>query len=358
MESERKRLQSILKKLGLTDKEAEVYIAIAVKGPTTVKDLLETLESIHQPQLYNILSNLIRKGFVRASIGRPKLYSANDLEALFESRKHLLENLKIDAVKLLNKIKAVEEEIGEEEMMVSLIRGYEGLEATIIEVLAEAQVEVCAELPLQILENIIDALENLLNKGVNVYLLVFPRMSKEILERLSKYRTIKLKTNMLGNFLMVTSDTRVTIYARRRFYSPHKMPIPETEVYGFYITEKDLIWRLLNIFEKAWRTAKELISWPLSPESYPKIFLEFGMGLNELENILSKGLKPYVKIEGWFVKTREPITAQGWVVDVKRSLDVNNFTLDVDGEKLTIGGFDAEVEDVEAYKVVIERVIK
>ncbi len=355
MESERRRLQSILRRIGLTQKEAEVYIAIAVRGSATVKELLETLESVHQPQLYNILSSLIRKGFIRASVGRPKVYAANDLASLFDTRVHVIKNLKAEAVELLDKLKAVEKEV-EGEALVYLIRGYEGLEAAILEVLGSAQVEVCAELPTRVLTEIIDAVENTLSRRVNMYLIVFPDVPEEVRENLSRYATLKLRKNRLGNFLMVTSDTRVTVYARRRFYSPYKLPVPETEVYGFYITEKDLIWRLLNIFEGGWKTADEVLSWPLSPESYPKTFLEFGMALNELEALLSKGLKPRVHVDGWYVKTREPVSVKGEVVRVERTVEVNNFTLDVGGEELAIGGFDSEVEDIEAYRVRIERV--
>ncbi len=358
MEERRKRLQSILKTLGLTDKEAEVYLAISLKGSATVKDLLESLRNIHQPQLYNILSSLMRKGFIRASMGRPKTYRAINLEALFESKKILLDNLKTEAVRLVDQLRRVEEEVRAEETLVSLVKGYEGLEAAIVEVLAGAQLEVCAELPTQVLVSIVDILEKLLSRGVNLYLLAFPEIPDHVLNRLARYRNLKLRRNNLGSFLMVSADTRVAVYARRRFYSPRKMPIPETEVYGFYITERDLIWRLLNIFEVIWREAEELISWPLAPESYPKTFLEFGMGLLELENLLSRGFKPYVEVEGRSVKSREIVNIEGWVIDVARSTYISNFTVDFGGRRVTVGGFDAEVEDLEAIKVVIKRVEK
>lgn len=358
MQEVMRRLQSILKSLGLTDKEAEVYLAIYLKGSATVKDLLESLKNIYQPQLYNILSSLMRKGFIRASMSRPKVYRAINLETLFESRKILLDNLKEEAVRLAEGLRRVEEEISDEETLVSLVKGYEGLGAAVLEVLAGAQVEVCAEIPTQVLVSIADILEKLLSRGVNVYLLAFPEVPNQIISRLARYRTLKLRRSDLGSFLMVVADTKAAVYARRRFYSPRKMPIPETEVYGFYITERDLIWRLLNIFEKVWEKAEELVSWPLAPESYPKTFMWFGMGLLELEKLLSRGFRPYVEVEGRSVRSREIVKVEGWVVDVTRSTYISNFTIDSGGKRFTVGGFDAEVEDLEAIKVIIKRVGK
>ncbi len=356
MESKRKRLHSILKNLGLTEKEAEVYVAIYVKGSATVKELLESLRNIHQPQLYNILSSLLRKGFIRASMGRPKTYSAISLDALFESRKVLLDNLRSEAKEIIDQLKVVESEIEPEEAFVSLVRGYSGIEANVVEVFASAQTEVCAELPEKVLESSLDVIENTLSRGVNVFLLVFPKVSRRIVERLSKYKNIKLRVHKLGGFLMVTADIKNAIYARRRFYSSRKFSVPDSEVYGFFISEKDLIWRLLSIWETSWRASEEVISWPLAPQSYPKVFLEFGLSVYELEDLFRKGYYPYVSVEGRFVRSREPVKLKGFVVDVKRTTDIWNFTLDTGEEKFTVGGFDAEVEDIEANKVIIEKV--
>ena len=359
MNSEMLRLQTILRRLGLAEKEAEVYIAIATKGTATAKDLLNTLERMHQPQLYNTISSLLRKGFIRVSMSRPKVYVANDLESIFEARKRLLDNLKGDALSLLEKIKRMEEETGKEESQVFLIRKREGLEAGIFEILSSSRVEVCADLPTDIALNVADTIETLLNKGINVYMIVFPEVPASLSNKLSKYRNIVLKRDELGSFLFVSADTEVAIYARRRFFSPRKIPIPENEVYGFYISERDLIWRLFNMFEAAWRrSGKPLIHHPPSPEDYPKNFIEFGMALDELNDLLRRGYKPLVHVDGISVKTQEPITVEGYAVKVERTNHINNFLLDNKGRKITIGGFDAEIEDVEAHKITIKRIEK
>ena len=356
MRAEKGRLQSILKRLGLTEKEAEVYVAIATRGSATAKDLLNTLERIHQPQLYNIISSLVRKGFVRVSMGRPKVYAANDLEAIFEVRKKVLESLKREALSLLSTIRSLEKDMGEEKSQVFLVRGREGLEATVLEVLSSSKVEVCAELPTEMALKVADTVEALLQRGVNVYMIVFPEVPKGLAARLAKYSNIALKRDKLGNFLFVSADFKVAVYARRRFFGPRKRPVPESEVYGFFISERDLIWRLISTFENTWRkTSEPVIYRPPSPDAYPKVFIEYGILLDELEELLRRGYRPYVHVEGLSVGTREPVILEGYVVRVNKTDHISNFTLVADGEELTVGGFDAEVEDIEAFKVIIER---
>jgi len=72
---DRDQLLNALSMMGLTNREAEVFLTILERGEASVKDILESVD-IHQPQLYNILTSLLRRGFIKVSSGRPKLYSA------------------------------------------------------------------------------------------------------------------------------------------------------------------------------------------------------------------------------------------------------------------------------------------
>jgi len=354
MDERLSKLEELTKYLGLTDKEAEVYAAIYVMGSATVKDLLEALQSIHQPQLYNILSSLQRKGFIRVSMGRPKRYTAVNLDALVETRKARLDSLLREASRVAEEVRRLKGEVGEGEAYVYMVKGFSGITASVIETFTSAESEVCAELPLSVAEEVLGIIESTLKRGVTVYLLVFPRASGELVSRLSGYGNLKLKEYMLGSFLLAEADIGRAVYARRRFYSTRKQPVPDSEVYGFYIAERDLIWRLLTIWESLWHESKTLVTWPLEPSSYPKRFLEFGLAVHEVEELLRRGYTPYVYVRGAYVRSREPVELEGPVVAVRRSPHIWNFTVRVDGEDITVGGNDAEIEDVEAEETVIK----
>ncbi len=358
MEEGLSRLVELMRDLGLTEKEAEVYAAIYLRGTATVKELLEALGDIHQPQLYNVLSSLHRKGFIKVSMGRPKRYSAVSLEALVEVKKARLDRLRREAERLAQDMKRVRGELGEGEAYVYLVKGYSGIEAGVVEIFSNAEKEVCAELPESVLKNLLPSIESALRRGVTAHILVFPKVDRAVAERLAAYGDVKVREHRLGGFLLAEADLGRAVYARRRFYSTSKPPLPDSEVYGFHIAEKDLIWRLLLIWEEAWRHSREVAAWPIEPSSYPKRFLEFGLSVYEVEEILKAGYRPWVYVRGAYVKTREPVELRGPVAAVRRSHDIWNFTVETEEGALTVGGFDAEIEDVEAEEVVVERIEK
>ncbi len=88
-------LLDVLTMLGLTNREAEVFLAIAARGEASVKDLLESVDIHQPPQLYNILSSLLRRGgFIRVSGTRPKVYIAYDLSTIIETHVSTLLSIK------------------------------------------------------------------------------------------------------------------------------------------------------------------------------------------------------------------------------------------------------------------------
>ncbi|PIR46576.1 MAG: hypothetical protein COV07_03535, partial [Candidatus Vogelbacteria bacterium CG10_big_fil_rev_8_21_14_0_10_45_14] len=79
----------ILKKIGLNDKEAAIYIALLENGPLTISGIAKT-SHLHRPAVYQILPELEKRGLVSVSIkGKLKYYVAEPPTKL----KTLLENL-------------------------------------------------------------------------------------------------------------------------------------------------------------------------------------------------------------------------------------------------------------------------
>ncbi len=342
-----------LQELGLTKREAEVYLTILVKDGATVKELLESLD-IHQPQLYNIIQSLIRKGFIRASAGRPRVYTASDIGALIDIQKMKFDLLRSVLQEELMKIKGRTEEEGP---YISLVRSLEGVLASVIEIINSAEVEIRAELPYPVFRELKPYLLGALQRGVNLYLLVYPTIGTP--EEFERFRDqVKIRTFDLGNFLLVISDLSSAVYSKRRFFSVHKLPISSNEIYGYVIQEKDLLLRLLNIHNNLWLKSKEVMGWIPRTELYPKVFIEFSMALNELETLLKLGYTPVVTVEGRDVKSGYPVSITGKVRSINRFGIVSNFVLESENGTFTVGGFDAEVEDIEAQRVVIREITK
>jgi HTH-type transcriptional regulator, sugar sensing transcriptional regulator len=72
----------ILKKIGLNDKEAAVYITLLENGPLTISGIAKA-SNLHRPAIYQILPKLEKRGLVSISIkGKLKYYVAESPEKL------------------------------------------------------------------------------------------------------------------------------------------------------------------------------------------------------------------------------------------------------------------------------------
>jgi sugar-specific transcriptional regulator TrmB len=69
--------------LGLEETEAEVYLRLLQAGPAKVSQLASFVE-MSRSTLYRTLDDLVEKGFVTKSLGRPTVYGPKDPETVFE----------------------------------------------------------------------------------------------------------------------------------------------------------------------------------------------------------------------------------------------------------------------------------
>lgn len=81
-----KEALSLLKRMGLNQYESRTYLALVSSGPTTATKLSDMAE-IPRPRVYDVLSKLVKKGFVAEKPTRPTTYMAMSLDAAIESLK-------------------------------------------------------------------------------------------------------------------------------------------------------------------------------------------------------------------------------------------------------------------------------
>ncbi|MCD6414712.1 MAG: TrmB family transcriptional regulator [Candidatus Diapherotrites archaeon] len=81
-----KEALSLLKRIGLNQYESRTYLALVGSGPNTATKLSDMAE-IPRPRVYDVLSKLLKKGFVAEKPTRPTTYIAMPLNAAMESLK-------------------------------------------------------------------------------------------------------------------------------------------------------------------------------------------------------------------------------------------------------------------------------
>ena len=72
---------TVLKNFGLTNKEVEAYILLAKKGPIKGTELAGLMKR-NKGQIYRILKNLQKKGFVESTLNIPDVLHQFLLERL------------------------------------------------------------------------------------------------------------------------------------------------------------------------------------------------------------------------------------------------------------------------------------
>lgn len=72
-----------LSAIGLEEKDALLYVQLCLLGPTKASDAASAAK-LNRTEAYRALDNLIRRGFVTASLDRPTLYEATAPEKVFD----------------------------------------------------------------------------------------------------------------------------------------------------------------------------------------------------------------------------------------------------------------------------------
>jgi sugar-specific transcriptional regulator TrmB len=87
-------LVDTLKKFGLTEYEAKVYLALVSLGPSSGKEISQATGIVYS-KIYNILNSLIQKGWISyRDDERPKIYVPNPPDVvLSESKRRILDNI-------------------------------------------------------------------------------------------------------------------------------------------------------------------------------------------------------------------------------------------------------------------------
>lgn len=91
---ENENLVDILKRFGLTEYEAKVYLALVSLGPSSGKEISQATGIVYS-KIYNILNSLIQKGWISyRDDERPKIYVPNPPDiVLSESKKRILDSV-------------------------------------------------------------------------------------------------------------------------------------------------------------------------------------------------------------------------------------------------------------------------
>src|SRR3989344_5655241 len=123
-------LEKYLQEIGLTDKEASIYLALLQVDNASVASMAQKTK-IKRPTVYVVLESLLKKGLVsQVQIGKKTHYQAEPperLETYVERRKIMLDEQSRRLKDIIPQIKSVQREMGER----PIIKYFEGRDGAI-----------------------------------------------------------------------------------------------------------------------------------------------------------------------------------------------------------------------------------
>ena len=340
----REDMLSLLKTLGLTRLEAQIYLTLLIKGETKAKEIVQAFD-IHFPQFYALANSLERKGFIEVQEGRPKKYRAVDPNEIAKRKmKEVEKNMKI-----LTKLVESEHEKAEisKRPSVWITRGVQNVLRNANEIIKSAKYDVTVMIESRFLSRVVGSLIDRKKRGVQTYLVVYPEApEKHLTDQIEKINRVRVFETCPFAILVIADCERALMAHGLLEIAP-----PERQ-YGVVFDEPLTPIFFSERFYEIWGRARPLF---LEEDlKFPKTFRSQRMALMEIKNLLKKG-EVFVRVKGR--RAGKSFEERGVVVGITDNELRKNFTLKLpDAKTLTVGGFYSMLEEVEAELITILKI--
>lgn len=249
-------LTNILNKLGLSEKEAKVYLSVLELGPGTVQAIAKKA-GITRTTAYGHIKSLIKRGLMNSNVRDGKTYFSaeppENLSFLLEGRKKEIGQLCSDLQKLMPKLRLLFETT-EERPRIKLFEGKNGLQNMINDFMKSKFSSVEEFVPLD-----------------EAYAFSPPQKNDHRQKINRKFRKIPMRTIYTSSKSEPVLETKKGM-RKRRFLPKEKFPFAgsvtiygnkvalinqKTTVSGVIIESKEIAETLRTMFNLAWETTEK-----------------------------------------------------------------------------------------------------
>ena len=342
---EKDTITRFLEFIGIKGYEARAYLTLLRMGEAPAPKIAAKA-GIPLPRIYDVLENLLRRGLVEVRAGRPRIYRALPPSV---SLTRYVKNY-VDELLRLNEqvITALEKIYGKRESREPYIWLSHSMEASIERIrdwLTGFKIDGFASMRSDVLGSIVGTLTKKLmtEKHVVFSLTLLDDPGERIMKRLMKVDNLMVLRQSTGFINALELDSKqAVIYGRG---------------YTLFTTEPELL-ALLNdtYYFGYWRNAEVLKEIAVEPPVMYRTTHHW-LALRIVHNALDKGYTPWLHIIGRYTANGKPVEMRARAIDTYRSPDDKTRTIlvvDEAGEKHSVGGLGASVEEIEARYIEIE----
>lgn len=200
----------ILQDLGLTDYEIKAYVTL-LAHPGVHASEISRESDVPVSKVYEVLSNLERKGWVESQHSRPaKYFPKSPSTALQAIRLRLQAEMKANEDQLIADLMPIyEKKETQERPDIWIVRGDYNILAKVGESIERCKHELLVVVPPalnDVIDLVIPALSDIKNSGVKVRVLTSDQISDKSASKIASYADLRTRENMFGGGVIV--DTR------------------------------------------------------------------------------------------------------------------------------------------------------
>jgi sugar-specific transcriptional regulator TrmB len=322
--------------------EIEAYLAVLRHGKLTASEIAERTD-IPQPRVYDTVRSLADNGFVELRDSRPLEVLAIDPEDAFGEMQTTLEDL-VEGLEHQYQAPSRESEA------VSLVSSRQTILRYVADIIDRAEFELVLSLTPELLGRFEEELAAKQDSGVTVELLLSPSVDVPGPEAFDYARVASVARTRRGvtTPVVAVADGSYSVYTTRTALQSGR------DDYGVIFNRSELGALVLGFLNTVvWPSATTLVE-SADERPFPRRYATIRRCVRDLRH--SEGTF-YATVEGRDVDSGEFRTVQGEVVDVTGSAaqETAAITLDVDGDRLAVGGRAAALEDIEASEIAVDR---
>ncbi|MFC4543485.1 TrmB family transcriptional regulator [Halosolutus amylolyticus] len=343
-------LAELLERFGLSEKEIDTYLAILEHGESKASTISDAAD-VSKRYVYSISEELEKRGFVEVDDHAvPTVIRPVDPDEVVDRLTNSVERIEPGIRSRFTSTERTGEQF-------EVIKSRQTVLKRIESLLANAENEVTLSLPADVLPQVRSTLEETVDRGVLV-LLLLGATGDEVQDIASLAGTAS--TVRTWDALV---PTMLTVDRQHGLLAPSQMlTSSRSDTRAIALSQEQLVPVLAGSFlANYWPTAEE--RYVTAPAELPRTYEEFRNAVFQIALHRAAETRIEATVSGtWVGDGDDPVELTGEIVDVRQSLVrpvtstvpiENSFTIAVDGDRVSIGGSGAFLEDVEAESVTI-----
>ncbi|WP_265108024.1 TrmB family transcriptional regulator [Halosolutus halophilus] len=343
-------LAELLERFGLSEKEIDTYLAILEHGESKASTISDAAD-VSKRYVYSISEELEKRGFVEVDDHSvPTVIRPVDPDEVVDRLTSSVERIEPGIRSRYTRTERTGEQF-------EVIKSRQTVLKRIESLLANAENEVTLSLPAAVLPQIRSTLEETVDRGVLVLLLLGATgdEDQDIASLAGTASTVRTWDALV--------PTMLTVDRLHGLLAPSQMlTSSQSDTRAIALSQEQLAPVLAGSFlANYWPTAEE--RYVTAPSELPRTYEGFRNAVFQIALHRATDTPIEATVVGSPVgSTDEPVELTGEVVDVRQSLVrpvtstvpiENAFTIEVDDDRYTVGGSGAFLEDFEAESVTI-----